>query len=850
MRRFLFIPLFFFSICCHGQELEFRAPDHESTDELYQAAIDAFLAGNNEQAKKAFMKAARSSENAASGNNNLALIALAEGNYPKAENLLERSASGDTSLYNLALVEGLRGEFAKAKSHLLQSPENISANRAMNLGIFAARSGDFETAEEAFESALKQDPENDQLKISQALILEEAGRSDAALDLLKPLLGQSNSRVDADLLAGKIYAAKGELEKSERHYSSALGKDGKSELAMSGLANSLFSQGQHEEAQKLYKKLVKRFPDKMAYALHMADSKAAQGDYNKAVELYHKASSDHPNQPSIYNHVGQVLMKMGSFEEAVDAHKIAARMDKQNEEYTHDLGMAHYFNKDFEDALVYLEQSVRSDPAKQNDYETQVALGFSNCHLGDYNKAILHFEEATLLDEDEDAYSGLGLAYHFSGDFDSALANYKKALAINPNNDQTYVNMGNLFQKAGSFEKAKDAYKSALKRNPSAYLAYNGLGNTLRAMEELELSIDAYQSAIDLAPTEGFLHNNLAVSYYYLANVKDRFGHPGEAQELYQLSIDAIDEGRQLDSAFGIHFLNNRGVVKKDMGDYEGARRDFAVKDNKATANNDGIVYALEGDLEKAYDAFTRAIEHDPYYPEAYFNRAAVATEMGRADQALKDKQLLQALDFNPRQNPYQKDQYFSTVWYLTFEEFIPEADIEPDFEMAYEAPEVEGIAYDFVLMASRGVVVSEPEEESEVPPTETPAPDVSTTTTTTHSPIETPNTISDEPVQPEEPSDPIAPVSETPKAPVGKGGNPTREPTKKINSPASPETPGTEMTKTPSKKAVPARRSARSTSSKATSKRRRKGHSVRKRPKRVRVPSRKRNASDCPTFK
>ncbi len=834
MKPYCLLILWFVYGICNAQEIKFRAPAEAMGDEDNREAIDKFLAGDSQAAKTAFMKLARTDAGAAAGNNNLAMVALSEDNYPKAESLLKKATQKDTTLYNLALVEGLRGNYEAASRHLQQSPSDISESRDFNLGVFAARSGDLATAQAAFESAIAKDAGNPDLLLSQAVILEEAGQQEEALRILEELFELSSVRADAHLLAGKIHAENEHPADAAFHFEASMKYDSGNELAMSGLANALLDQEKSEEAFKLYKKLAQKNPQKMEYALHMADAKVQEGNYKKAIDLYHKASQKHPNRAAIYNHTGQLMMKMGRYEDAIDAHRVAARLEKDNADYGQALGMSHYFNRDFEDALVYLEEAIKLDPSKSEDYETKVALGFSNSHLGNLDAAIRHFEEAVTFEEiDEDAYSGLGLAYHFMGDIGPALTNYKKALSINPDNDQTYVNMGNLYQKAGSYERAMDAYKSALKRNPDAYLAYNGLGNTYRTMEELELSIDAYEKALELAPDEGFLHNNLAVSFYYLANVKDRFGHPDQAQELYRKSIESIDRGRELDASFGIHYLNNRGVVRKDMGDFAGARRDFDVKANMATANNDGIVYALEGDLERAYQAFTEAIGHDPSYPEAYYNRAMIAKELGWAEQAMKDKVRLQELDFNPRQNPYQKDKYFSTLWYLTFEEFIPEAEIEPSFELAYEAPEVAEMQYDFVLMSAASI------EELEEEPPALPTGKGSSQPPLTNTPTQAP------PGPAEVPTEPIAeqPKQPTASGPPGKSSTKAPEPTEL--EPPSEEGTSEEPEPTPETKRPAPKKSVSTTSSA----KRKKARKRVRRPKRTRKLNKKPNSWRCPEF-
>ena len=50
-----------------------------------------------------------------------------------------------------------------------------------------------------------------------------------------------------------------------------------------------------------------------------------------------------------------------------------------------------------------------------------------------------------------------------------------------------------------------------------------------------------------------------------------------------------------------------------------------------------GVTYGQQGELQKAVDVFTKAIEVNPSYAPAYYNRGAAYYQMGKEKEAMND---------------------------------------------------------------------------------------------------------------------------------------------------------------------------------------------------------------------
>ncbi|MCX6733224.1 MAG: tetratricopeptide repeat protein [Candidatus Peregrinibacteria bacterium] len=98
-----------------------------------------------------------------------------------------------------------------------------------------------------------------------------------------------------------------------------------------------------------------------------------------------------------------------------------------------------------------------------------------------YATAIQHFDKAReLLSKDsksQDAIIRLGTAYEELGEDDSAMDEYKKAIAIDKNTIISWTNLAAIYRKRGKYEDAKNAYMQAIELFPKDTQSYTNLAD-------------------------------------------------------------------------------------------------------------------------------------------------------------------------------------------------------------------------------------------------------------------------------------------------------------------------------------------------------------------------------------
>ncbi len=128
--------------------------------------------------------------------------------------------------------------------------------------------------------------------------------------------------------------------------------------------------------------------------------------------------------------------------------------------------------------------------------------------LIDYNKAI------AILPESYEAYNNRGLIFLNQHNWDLALNDFNKALAINPNYTETYNNRGLLNYNKNNYEAALTDINKAIQLNPNYASAYNNRGLVHEKMGEDNLAFEDFNKTILLDPNYELAYFNRAELYF------------------------------------------------------------------------------------------------------------------------------------------------------------------------------------------------------------------------------------------------------------------------------------------------------------------------------------------------
>ncbi|OVE82688.1 hypothetical protein BVY03_00315 [bacterium K02(2017)] len=276
---------------------------------------------------------------------------------------------------------------------------------------------------------------------------------------------------------------------------------------------------------------------------------------------------------------------------------------------------------------------------------------------GDHAQAIKDFEIAIKINKSNNRYHlaahnsfSLGISLQQIGAFDRAVESYGKVLEVLPRHINGYLKRGNIYYRQNKFQNALKDYNIAITLNPNHSLAYNNRGSVLMDTGETGAALSDFNMAISLQPNYDRAYFNRGLLYELL-------GKQGLADENFKVALklrpQSIEYSQKQQGVITNYKSLNKIEDTETMPDIKVASNVIVSADDKkldhqnlentikidmATAsgqNKYGIVLLKQKQINQALIAFTKAVEIDAKFSEAYYNRGYVYQQLAQWDEAI-----------------------------------------------------------------------------------------------------------------------------------------------------------------------------------------------------------------------
>lgn len=162
----------------------------------------------------------------------------------------------------------------------------------------------------------------------------------------------------------------------------------------------------------------------------------------------------------------------------------------------------------------------------------------------------------------------LGNAYFFEGRYEVAIANYDKALELNPDYYQAWYNHGYILDEVGRQEEAIASYDKSIESKPDFQEAWHNRGLLLDNLGHHEEALKSHDMALKLKPDDYETFYNRGISLHKL--------------ERYEQEIASYDKAIELKPDYANAWFNK------------------------------ACVYGFKGDADQTIENLAKAIELDP----------------------------------------------------------------------------------------------------------------------------------------------------------------------------------------------------------------------------------------------
>ncbi len=278
------------------------------------------------------------------------------------------------------------------------------------------------------------------------------------------------------------------------------------------------------------------------------------------------------------------------------------------------------------DAIRFATAAVALRPEIPSVHR-RLAVALIRC--GRINDARIALQEAFRLNpKDPFAYSTQGWIWAAEKNFEKALANYDKAIALNPSYG-LYKSRGDTWIDAGDYGRGLADFDTALRINPQDGGSHMGRGRALGFAKRFPEAIKAYDEAIKLSPRDPFAYHNRGLAHLNLG------------EEHNDRAVADFTKALELFPQFGDPYAHRAEIWLRHR-DEKSALDDFdrAIKygvSYEFAYNRRGSIRHRNGYLQGAIADYTKAIEINPRSASAYHDRGRAWTEIGDFDKAMKD---------------------------------------------------------------------------------------------------------------------------------------------------------------------------------------------------------------------
>lgn len=406
----------------------------------------------------------------------------------------------------------------------------------------------FDDALTDIERALDSDPDNAEIFYERGLIYEQKGNFDKAL-------ADFSHAIELDRFNDDAYAARGNIYRKLRQYELALNDlqraleiDPESVLAHAHRGNTYSDVGRTEEAIEEFDMAIQLAPSKAIFYFNRGSALMNLERFEEAIRDYTRCIEDNFGESSSYTHRAAAYFGLDRYEEAMEDIARAFEVNP-NDPFAHLLrGDIHTARQQYETAIndysvaieygyhpmsaAYLKRGIVYAEGK-NDYlssiadlnraitlnpQLDIAYGAraeAQNQLGNYREALADITKAMELGgdvtESKVIYNTRSKAYWGLGAFEEALADANRALAVEPEEGQSYFNRANAYSGLRRFQDAIRDYNRAIEYNSSFSMSFNNRGASYASIGELDTALTDLIQAIRLDPACSLAYRNIGI---------------------------------------------------------------------------------------------------------------------------------------------------------------------------------------------------------------------------------------------------------------------------------------------------------------------------------------------------
>ncbi|UCE05791.1 MAG: tetratricopeptide repeat protein [bacterium] len=331
-------------------------------------------------------------------------------------------------------------------------------------------------------------------EVESALIyINQQNDWDKAMEQLELAVQANPADVEAHVYLGEGYGRRGEYQKMNEHYDTAMKL-----MEAPGKANKKFIDKINFDHDKFWRESFNKGVQKVK-SEKLADA---------AINFQNCIIID-AERPEAYRNLGYVDLQNDNIESAIKNYEEVIRINPQDTETMADVGRLYMRIEQFDKSIEMMDRILAVDSLNV-DAIAQKAMAYD--YLGESEKAFAAYEDALVKrPDDTDLLFNLGRLFFMKEEYEKAIEYFNKVIEKDPEDFESNLNIGNAYLSLAQnvLKKERDMSSEELAKIPAKELHEKKDQET----EYYKKSIPYLEKAAELKPNDASVWNNLGVAY-------------------------------------------------------------------------------------------------------------------------------------------------------------------------------------------------------------------------------------------------------------------------------------------------------------------------------------------------
>lgn len=305
------------------------------------------------------------------------------------------------------------------------------------------------------------------------------------------------------------------------------------------LAELLIKRGSFDAARTLLHKCMELDPVNADYRIAYSDIIYETQDDQAAVGYLLGLLNEFGENPKFLSEIAIFYFRAGKVKDYLDFRKKLESLPYKDKALYEFLIKAALLDERFKEIPPLVEKLVLIEPGDLEAMMTAGRVLFEDGQLVESAKWFRRIQDK--LPSYPKVLYYIAKIKYLSRDLDGAMAEIKKDIKENGENDQDLVFLAQIHQAKDEFIEAENLYKKAQKLNPKSYEALLGLADLSSKRNNFDLALDLYKRAIKLKSDEPIVHRKVGDVYRLLGQGTLAI----ESYKLYlEMNPEAPDKGQ------------------------------------------------------------------------------------------------------------------------------------------------------------------------------------------------------------------------------------------------------------------------------------------------------------------